>query len=716
MGRKKGSSRHGLAKKEIRRQIMDIFTRNPNMIFNYKQISRKLEVADPVDRKLISAVLGDMTGDGSLIQVERGKFKLRMKGGFVEGTIKMTRSGAAFLITEEVDEEVYITSRNLNRALDGDRVKVYLYARKKGDRLMGEVSEILEQRERVFVGEIVKAAAYYFMVPDNKGMPYDIFINPSKLNGAEDGQKVVARITDWPKGAKNPFGEVVDILGYTGENNAEMHAILAEFELPYKFPPGVEEEAEAISESISPEEIASRRDFREVPTFTIDPADAKDFDDALSLQKLESGNWEVGIHIADVSHYVRPGTPIDDEAFARGTSVYLVDRVVPMLPEKLSNNLCSLRPKEDKLCFSAVFELDEQARVISSWFGKTIIHSNRRFAYEEAQEVIETRQGEMAEQILPLHQLASLLRKERFKAGAFSFEKVEVKFHLSDQGKPLGVYFKEAKESNWLIEEFMLLANKKVAEKIGRVPKGTTARTFVYRIHDKPDPEKLENFSNFVHRFGYSLKTSSDKAVSQSMNALVQQIKGKNEQYILENLAIRTMAKAKYSCENIGHYGLAFPHYTHFTSPIRRYPDLMVHRLLCHYLDGGASKNFKKYESRCEHSSQREDLAVQAERASVKYKQVEFMRDHLGEVFEGIISGANEWGFYVELVDNHCEGMVPVRELEDDFYEYDEKNYCLVGMRTRRKFELGQKVQVEIVRADLAKRQLDFALAEEADQ
>lgn len=704
-----------MARKEIRKQIMAVFSEQPNAVWNYKQIARRLEVTDPASRKLISQVLGDMVGDGTLKEEERGKFRLRMRGGFIEGTIRMTRSGAAFLNTTEVDEEVYITSRNLNRALDGDRVRVYLYARKKGDRLMGEVSEILEQRDRTFVGEIVKASSYYFVVPDNKGMPYDIFINPSKLNGAQDGQKVVVKITDWPKGAKNPLGEVIDVLGVAGENDAEMHAILAEYELPYRFPERVEHEADQIAPEIQAEEYQSRRDFRTVPTFTVDPEDAKDFDDALSLRRLDSGLWEVGIHIADVSHYVQPGSLMDEEAFSRGTSVYLVDRVVPMLPEKLSNGLCSLRPHEDKLCFSAVFELDDRARVQASWFGKTVIHSDRRFSYEEAQAIIESGEGDLKEEVLKLHQLAAILRADRFRSGAFSFERIEVKFHLDQKGKPLGVYFKEAKEANWLIEEFMLLANKKVAEKIGRVRKGTQAKTFVYRIHDKPDPEKLENFSHFVKRFGYNLKTSSDQAVSQSMNALVQAIKGKNEQYILENLAIRTMAKAKYSCQNIGHYGLAFPFYTHFTSPIRRYPDLMVHRLLCQYLDGGASENYKKYESRAEHSSQREELAVQAERASIKYKQVEFMREHIGEVFEGIISGANEWGFYVELVDNHCEGMVPVRELEDDFYEYDEKNYCLVGSRTRRRFELGQKVQVEIIRADLARRQLDFALAEEAE-
>ncbi|MEA1877087.1 MAG: ribonuclease R [Bacteroidota bacterium] len=711
MGRKVKNKKRGLVKKIIRNQILGVFSKHPSQSFNYKQIARRLEISDPSSRKMITTVLGELVHDKHLIELERGKYKMKSRGAYVEGVIQVTRSGSAFVITEDVEEDVYITNRNLNRALNGDKVKVYIYARKKGDRLVGEVSQVLEQRERVFVGEIVRASAYYFVTPDNRGMPYDIFIKPSDIHGALDGQKVVVKITDWPKGAENPYGEVVDVLGKAGENNTEMHAILAEFELPYKFPERIESEADKIPALISNEEIKKRRDFRKVPTFTVDPADAKDFDDALSIRPTKDGNWEVGIHIADVSHYVRTGTALDEEAYARGSSVYLVDRVVPMLPEKLSNELCSLKPNEDKLCFSALFEMNERAEVLSQWYGKSIIHSDRRFAYQEAQEIIETGEGDLKEEMLKLHDLATILRKLRFKDGAFSFERVEVKFHLDDNGRPTGVYFKEAKESNWLIEEFMLLANRKVAETIGKVKKGLTAKSFVYRIHDRPNSEKIENFSNFVHRFGYSLKTSSDKAIAQSMNSLVQAIRGKDEQYILESLAIRTMAKAKYSCKNIGHYGLAFPFYTHFTSPIRRYPDLMVHRLLEHYLQDGKSESPKKCEIKCEHSSAREELAVQAERASIKYKQVEFLKDHIGEEFEGIISGVSEWGVYVELSDNHCEGMIPVRELTDDFYEYDESNYCLVGSRTRRKFEIGQKVQVEIARADLARRQLDFTLA-----
>jgi ribonuclease R len=708
--RSKKESPKSANKKILRSKILDVFNKNTAQPLNYKQVSAKLGLSDAEQKKLISEVLDELLRSGQLNEVERGKYRLKVRGGHIIGTVQMTRSGAAYIITDEVKEDVYINNRNVNRALNGDKVKVYLYARREGQRLVGEIVEILEQRERTFVGTIERSSGYYFMIPDNRDMPYDIFIHPRNLKGAEEGQKVVARITEWPPTAKNPFGEVIDVLGAAGLHETETHAILAEFELPYKFPESVLHQAEMVPGEITAKEIQSRRDFRETTTFTIDPGDAKDFDDALSISKLENGNWEIGVHIADVSHYVQPFSEIDKEAFSRGTSVYLVDRVVPMLPERLSNDLCSLKPNVDRLCFSAVFEMNEQAEVLSQWFGRTVIHSDQRFSYEEAQQIIETGDGVLAAEVLQFHKLATVLRQLRFKRGSFSFERVEVKFYIDEKGKPTGVYFKEAKESNWLVEEFMLLANQKVAERIGKVKQGQHAKTFVYRIHDRPNAEKLLSFSNFIRQFGLSIKTASHKVIADSMNRLLTDIRGKNEQYIIESLAIRTMAKAKYSTNNIGHYGLSFDHYTHFTSPIRRYPDLMVHRLLDKYLHNDPSENQQKVEGMCIQSSMMEDRAVSAERASVKYKQVEFLQDKVGQKFEGIISGISEWGFYVELTENHCEGMIPMRDLDDDFYEYDEKNYCLVGVQTRRRFVIGQKVTIEIARTNLAKRQMDFKL------
>ncbi|HOO85203.1 MAG TPA: ribonuclease R, partial [Prolixibacteraceae bacterium] len=518
--------------------------------------------------------------------------------------------------------------------------------------------------------------------------------------------------TDWPQYAKNPFGEIVDVFGDVGENDTEMHAILAEFDLPYKFSDKVEKAANKISEAINDDEIAKRRDMRAVPTFTIDPADAKDFDDALSLQKLQNGNWEVGVHIADVSHYVQPGTVLDLEAEERGTSVYLVDRVVPMLPERISNFLCSLRPNEDKLCFSAIFELDNDANVKAQWFGRTIIHSDRRFSYEEAQAVIETGQGDMQHEILTLNDLAVKLKSMRFNSGAISFDRVEVKFDLDEKGKPLGVYFKESKDANFLIEEFMLLANKKVAEFIGKPNDRSKPRTFVYRIHDKPDPDKLENFNTFINKFGYGIDLESPYKISHSLNKLLNNVKGKHEENVISTLAVRAMAKAVYSTRNIGHYGLSFDYYTHFTSPIRRYPDLMVHRLLARYLEGGRTVKAETYEEKCRHSSGMEQRAVNAERTSIKYKQVEFMQDKVGEVFDGVISGVTDWGLFVELNDSKCEGLVSIRDLSGDFYFFDEKNYCITGMHSNKCYQLGADIKVQVAKANLEKKQLDFKLVE----
>ncbi|MFW5832376.1 MAG: ribonuclease R, partial [Prolixibacteraceae bacterium] len=600
-----------------------------------------------------------------------------------------------------------------NHAMDGDKVHVHLYASRKKHDLEGEVTEIIERAKTHFVGTVEMSRNFAFLVPSEK-VSFDIFIPKEKLKGAKNGQKAIAEIIEWPPKARSPFGQITDVLGDVGNNDAEMHAILAEFELPYKFPENINKAAEKISLEIPAEELSNRRDFRNVITFTIDPADAKDFDDALSLRKLPNGNWEVGIHIADVTHYVTPTSMIETEAEYRATSVYLVDRVVPMLPERLSNGVCSLRPKEDKLCFSAVFEMNDMAGVVKEWFGKTVIHSNRRFSYDEAQEIIETGKGDFSAEMLQLNELAIKLRQERFKKGSIAFDRVEIKFNIDENGKPLSVFFKESKDSNKLIEEFMLLANKHVAEFIGKAGKRKSTKTFVYRIHDKPDAEKLENFNSFISRFGYGIQLTSPNAISSSMNNLLQNVKGKNEQNVVETLAIRTMAKAEYSTRNIGHYGLSFDFYTHFTSPIRRYPDMMVHRLLQRYLDGGRSADEDKYEDLCRHSSDMETRAANAERASIKYKQVEFMQDHIGEVFPGVISGVTDWGIYVEL-ENKIEGMVPIRELDDDFYIFDEKNYALVGRHTNQTYQLGGEVTVEIWRTNLEKKHLDFRLVNKAE-
>ena len=688
--------------------ITNVMVKNPTLPMNYKQISARLEIKNETEKRLVAEALIRMKKDGILEERGHGKFIMKAQGGYVTGTVDLTRFGYAFITTEEMDEDIFVSARNLRTALHGDTVKVLCYARRKGKRPEGEVVEIISRSRSSFVGTVELTPQFAFLIPDSKNMPFDLYIPLSKLNGAKQGQKALARIVEWDQRSRNPVGEIIEVLGFPGENDTEMHAILAEFGLPIHFEPEIEKAAEKISAEITPEDIAARRDFRDVPTFTIDPDDAKDFDDALSFRRLGNGNMEVGVHIADVTHYVKPNSVIDKEAQERATSVYLVDRTVPMLPERLSNHICSLNPDEEKLTYSAVFELDNKAFILNEWYGRTVIKSDKRFTYAEAQKVIDTGEGDMKEQVLALHNLAQKLREKRFSTGSFAFERLEVKFNLAEDGTPLGINFREFGSSNQLIEEFMLLANKKVAEYAGKKHRG---KTFVYRIHDKPDPEKLHSFSYFIKRFGYSLDADDPKGLSASMNKLMNDVAGKKEQNIVETLALRTMAKAVYSTDNIGHYGLSFPYYTHFTSPIRRYPDMMVHRLLTKYLEGEAPRDGAKYEKLCEHSSKRERLATDAERASIKYKQVEFMSDKIGRKFEGIISGVTEWGIYVELIENQCEGMVAIRDLQEDFFEYDEVNYCIRGRRTGKEYMLGDKITIEVVKADLQKKQLDYKLA-----
>ena len=660
---------------------------------------------------MITEVLYELKNKDALEEFSTGKFRLKARGGYVIGTIDMAKGGYGYVASETIRENIFISENNLNHALDGDTVKVQVYAHRKSKSLEGEVVEIIERARETFVGTVEISERYAFLAPDSKQMPFDLFIPLDKLNGATHGQKAIARLTEWPRRVKNPFGEIIEILGNQGENEAEMHAILSEFGLPYKFAENVEEEAARMNDHISGYDYKSRRDFRTVPTLTIDPDDAKDFDDALSLRQLDEGKWEVGIHIADVTYYVKPETLIDEEGLNRATSVYLVDRVVPMLPERLSNLICSLRPNEEKLCFSAVFVMNDQAELLDEWFGRTVIKSDRRFTYREAQNVIDVGEGDLSRELFKLNALARILREERFKAGSIAFEREEVKIDVDEKGRPLRIYAREHDLSNELIEEFMLLANRKVAEFLGKPKNREEKRTCVYRIHDHPDNEKLQKFSHFVKRFGYKLSLKSGKHTALSLNKLLEDVRGTREQDIVENLALRAMAKAEYSTVNIGHYGLAFPYYTHFTSPIRRYPDMLVHRLLADCLSGVHSRNQKKLEKMCRHSSKMEVLAMEAERASIKYKQTEFMQDKVGKQYDGVVSGVTEWGIYVEILENKCEGMIPMRGLAGDFYEYDENNYCIRGRRTGKKYQLGDPVQIEVARVNLARKQIDFALA-----
>jgi ribonuclease R len=705
--------------KDLTDKIVNLFNIHPKEQMNYKQVSAAINATTQANKLLVSKILETLLKENFITETERGKYKLNGLGTLSVGKFERRSNGKNSFIPEDGGLPLFVAERNSMHAMNGDKVQVQIFAKRKNQDPEAEVIEILEHAQNTFVGILEVDKHYAFLLTDSKILANDIFIPKDQLNHAKNGQKVAVQIIEWPKKSNNPIGKVIDILGNPGENNTEMHSILAEFGLPYNYPEKVEKAAEKISTEITQEEIKAREDFRDVITFTIDPKDAKDFDDALSIRQLKNKNWEVGVHIADVTHYVKAGSVIDKEAAERATSVYLVDRTIPMLPERLSNGLCSLRPNEDKLCFSAIFELNDSADVKNYRIVKTIIHSDRRFTYEEAQEIIEnapnlqTSDDPITSGVLTLNRLAQILRKNRFKNGAINFERCEVKFEIDENGKPLQVYFKQAKESNMLVEEFMLLANRFVAESIGKVPKGKKAKTFVYRIHDLPFPEKLTNLSEFIRRFGYKMKEKGNKTeISKSINNLLDEVQGKKEQNLIETLTIRSMAKASYSTENIGHYGLSFNHYTHFTSPIRRYPDMMVHRLLERYMSGGRSVNEQQLEEECKHSSSREMLASNAERASIKYKQVEFMSDKIGMVFEGVISGVTEFGLFVELTENACEGLVPIRELIDDYYEYDDKSYSLIGRRKKHYYRLGDPLKIKVVRTNLERRLLDFTIAE----
>ncbi len=700
-----------LKKQEMVHRIINLFNTYPKEVMNYKQVSAEIEATTQVNKLIVADILENLFLEDFLIEESRGKYRLNGLGSIAEGLFERRSNGKNSFTPDGGGQALFVAERNSMHAMNGDRVKVQILAKRKGREPEAEVIEIIQRSQNTFVGTLEVGKTFAFLIVDSKVLANDVFIPREKLKGGKSGQKALVRILEWPERSKNPIGEVVDILGDAGDNNTEMHAILAEFGLPYKYPENVEKAAEKIPSTIPDSEIRSREDFRKITTFTIDPKDAKDFDDALSFRKIKDGLWEIGVHIADVTHYVKLNGIIDKEAAKRATSVYLVDRTIPMLPERLCNELCSLRPNEDKLCFSAIFEMNEQAEVRNYRIMRTIINSDRRFTYEEAQEVIETGKGDFYEEIGVLDKLAKKLREKRFSAGAINFDRYEVKFEIDENGKPLRVYFKEAKDSNKLIEEFMLLANRIVAESIGKVPKGKKAKSFVYRIHDLPDPGKMENFAEFIRRFGYKLKTTgSHTDLSKGINQLLDRVQGQKEQNLIETVAVRAMAKAQYSTQNIGHYGLAFDYYTHFTSPIRRYPDMMVHRLLERYLSGGRSVPEAPLEEECKHSSAMENIAANAERASIKYKQVEFMADKLGMVFDGVISGVTEWGLYVELNENKCEGMVPIRDLDDDYYEFDDKSYCLTGRRNKRQYRLGDPILIKVVRANLERKQLDFAL------
>ncbi len=694
----------------LNKKIIGVFQERSHPI-SHKTLCRHLEIKDRASKQQVFFLIKNLLIDGTIKEVASGKYGLNTHQELFEGIIEKTASGAGYVICDQLDSDIYVSPRNSGNTIGGDTVKVALIGNISGKNPEGIVVNLVKRSRKVFVGNIRVDARSIFMTPDNSKLGTDFYIAKDKCNGAKDGDKVLVEIIDWPKRAKSPFAEVTKIIGRSGEHHSEIHAILAEYGLPHEFPKEVEAYVEAIPENISKAEINKRRDMRNIPTFTIDPYDAKDFDDALSIQKLGDDLWEIGIHIADVSHYLEEGSLLNEEAYQRATSVYLVDRVVPMLPEKLSNKLCSLRPNEEKLCFSAIFTMNSKAKVINEWYGRTVIYSDHRFTYEDAQEVIEKREGKFSEELFLMNKMAKRMRSNRIKKGAITFDRLEVKFHLDKKNNPVGIYFKQSKDANKLIEEFMLLANRSVAEFIGKkIGGGSSKKPFVYRIHDVPDPEKIGSFSTFIHQFGYKMKTQSPKEISSSMNRVLAEVKGRREENIVEMLAIRTMSKAKYTVENIGHYGLGFDYYTHFTSPIRRWPDVMVHRLLQSYLDGKKISGKEIIEEHCKHSSAMEKLSTDAERASIKYMQVKYLVGKEGEIFKGIISGITEFGIFVELEESFCEGMVSVRDLKGDHYVFNKQSYSLVGKRTSNKFQLGDSLRIKVRNVDLVKKKLDFEL------
>lgn len=720
MARKKNKVKY--PKSSLRAILISTFTENPFSAFNTKQIAHLLGINTRDDKELVYDLLIEMMEEGLLNEAKRGKFtlnpkqfeKLDKKKKYLTGIVDLKKTGKAYIIPDDAGEDIFIASNNVNHALNRDHVKVLLFPKRKGYKTEGQIVEILERKKTRYVGVLELSKNFGFVIPDSQNMPYDIFVPKDKVQKEANGQKVLVEISDWPEHSNNPFGEIVKVLGVPGNNDVEMQSILADNDFPLSFPKAVENDAEKVQSGITAEVIAKRKDFRNIWTITIDPFDAKDFDDALSLRKLKDGLWEVGVHIADVSYYVRHGSPLDMEAYKRGTSIYLVDRTIPMLPEKLSNGVCSLRPGEEKLTFSVVFKINDQAEVLDSWFGKTVIRSNRRFAYEEVQKIIDGETGEFSDNILKLNALATIIRKQRFNNGSINFHTPEIRFKLDKNGKPIETYVKESGEANYLVEEFMLLANKAVALHIGKPQGKKTPKTFVYRVHDRPNPEKLNTFLQFLGKLGYSLNIQSHETLALSYNKLLHDVKGKGEENMVESIAIRTMAKAYYSIENIGHYGLAFPFYTHFTSPIRRYPDLMVHRLLERYLEGKPSADKEIYIDSCKHVSEMEKRAADAERESVKYKQVEYLLDKKGEIFDGQISGVSKWGIFVALIESKSEGLVRFNTMKDDFYYLDEDNYQIIGRKYGQKLRLGDPVKVIIKKVDMTSRQLDFELVEES--